>query len=131
MSLALQHALLWPILPIALLFAFVRIVIKRANSPLALLKGPPSTSNILPERLFEFLSSDDIGSLCELWARQCGLVFKIPTWFGGDHVVVCDPKALAHLHAKDGFTYLRSPLTKTLTKTFVSRFSCCPNRFTV
>jgi cytochrome P450 len=122
MSLALQCTLSQLILPLALLFALTklfRIVIKRANSPLALLKGPPGTSKIFPGRLFEFLSSDDIGSLCEVWAKQYGLVFKIPTWLGGSHVILCDPKAVAHLYAKDGFTYLRSPLNKAFSRAFI------------
>jgi cytochrome P450 len=121
MNLSLRHALLELILPFALIFALtklVRIVIKRTNSPLALLKGPPGTSKFLPGGLFDYLSSDDIGALCELWARQYGAVFKIPTWLGGSHVILCDPKAVAHVYAKDGFAYLRSPPTKTLVKAF-------------
>ena len=130
MSLGFQHAVLRLLLPIALLIALTklaRLVVKRSNSPLALLRGPPATSNIIPRRLFEFISSDDVGSLCERWARHYGPIFKIPTFLGGSHVVLCDPKAVAHVYAKDGFAYLRNPFTKAILGTFVRGYSCCHN----
>jgi len=77
------------------------------------LRGPPSESFLygVGKRT---LDPDDAGAAYEEWAQEYGPVFTVPSTLGGDRVVLCDPKAIAHFYSKDTWTYIQTPLTKKL-----------------
>ena len=53
------------------------------------------------------------------WAKEYGLVHRIPWLFGEDQLVVLDPKALSHIMTKDTWEYSRSPTGNRVIKTAV------------
>ncbi|KIL62637.1 hypothetical protein M378DRAFT_108174 [Amanita muscaria Koide BX008] len=67
------------------------------------------------EKFFE----NDFGLRLEKWANEYGSVYKLPIGLGRSHVILCDPKAITHFHAKDGFTYLRHPFLKAVLEMFL------------
>ncbi|KIL62639.1 hypothetical protein M378DRAFT_165469 [Amanita muscaria Koide BX008] len=89
--------------------------IDRRNSPLAELRGPPRKTLFSGRRRDPF-SSDNIQVRTAKWAEEYGSVYKTTTALGWTIVVLCDPKAIAHFHAKDGTTYARLPFLNTLTE---------------
>jgi len=109
------------------LFAFIilastkliQYLLYRSTSRLAKLKGPSNTS-ILFGRSTEIIKSLDRSAVYEQWANQYGAVYKIPTAMGGTRVVICDPKAISHILAKDTYTYIGVPLFRKLMTKFVS-----------
>ena len=94
----------------------VKVTVDRRNSPLAELRGPPRTDGS-GRKLF---SPDDHGFLFEEWAKEYGSIFKVSLGFGWRTVVICDPKAISYLHAKDGSTYVRHPILAALVNAWVS-----------
>ena len=101
----------------------VQFVINQLKSSrLPRLKGP-SNNNLIFGRLAEVFASKDLAALYQSWAEEYGTVFQIPAQFlGGRHLILCDPKAIAHLHSKDTFTYHTLPAWKRFFKKFVSRY---------
>lgn len=67
------------------------------------------------EKFFE----NDFGLRLEKWANEYGSVYRLPIGLGRSHVILCDPKAITHFHAKDGFTYLRHPFLKAVLEMFL------------
>lgn len=94
---------------------------QRRSSRLPRLKGPSSNSFFFG-RIREVLLSKDRAALYEHWAEDHGVVYQIPAPLGGRRVILCDPKAIVHLHSKDSFTYQALPLSKVFMKKFVSRY---------
>ena len=91
------------------------------SSRLHRLKGP-SNNNLLFGRLPEVLASKDSGAVYQSWAEEYGAVYQIPAQLGGRHIIICDPKAIAHFHSKDTFTYHALPFSKKFVKKFVSQY---------
>jgi hypothetical protein len=94
----------------------VKVTVDRRNSPVAELRGPPGTDRS-GRKLF---NSDDHGFLFEEWAKEYGPVFKVSIGLGWRAVVLCDPKAISYMHAKDGYTYRRHPILAAMVKAWVS-----------
>jgi hypothetical protein len=91
------------------------------SSRLPRLKGPPN-NNLLFGRLAEVFASKNCAALYQSWAEEYGAVYQIPAQFlGGRHLILCDPKAITHLHSKDTFTYQALPLSKKFFNKLVSR----------
>ncbi|KAF8700575.1 hypothetical protein AX14_000678, partial [Amanita brunnescens Koide BX004] len=88
------------------------------SSRLHRLKGP-SNNNLLFGRLPEVLASKDSGAVYQSWAEEYGAVYQIPAQLGGRHIIICDPKAIAHFHSKDTFTYHALPFSKKFVKKFI------------
>lgn len=104
-------------------FKLVQYLLRKPTSCLIALKGPPNT-NILFGRSAEILKSFDRSAIYQQWANEYGAVYKVPTALGGTRIIICDPKAAAHIYAKDTFTYVGLPVLKRFTKKFVS----CPTQ---
>ena len=101
---------------------FVQFVVNHVRSSrLPRLKGP-SNNNFLFGRLREVIVSKDRGVLYQSWTEEYGNVYQIPGMTGGRRIILCDPKAIAHFHSKDTFTYQALPFSKTFLKKFVSRY---------
>ncbi|KAF8318880.1 cytochrome P450 [Amanita rubescens] len=98
-------------------FKLVRSIVKRAGARLSQLKGPPSTS-FLFGRLPEISNSSDRAGLYSRWVSEYGPVFQIPVQLGGRRVMLCDPKAIAHVLSKDTFTYIGTPSFRIFLKEF-------------
>ncbi|KAG6329015.1 hypothetical protein ID866_10074 [Astraeus odoratus] len=84
----------------------IRAVLRRLR--MTRLRGPPRMG-FISGRAKQLFESTDAGSLYEAWANECGLVYEVPTAFGGNKIVLCDPKALAHFYAKETWTYVHIP----------------------
>ncbi|EIW77649.1 cytochrome P450 [Coniophora puteana RWD-64-598 SS2] len=71
------------------------------------LRGPPSTSFLtgVGEVLFE---ASDASILYEEWANTLGPAFSVSVGLGRSRVVLCDPRAAAHVYARDSTVYRRS-----------------------
>lgn len=101
-------------------FKLVRYLLRRPTSRVVALKGPPNT-NILFGRSAEIIKSFDRSAIYEQWANEYGAVYTIPTALGGTRLIVCDPKAAAHIYTKDTYAYVGIPVLKRFMKKFVSR----------
>ena len=86
------------------------------------LRGPPRTHLIygVSKDLFK---SSSTGSLFEQWAKEYGPVYEVPTTLGGNKIVLCDPKAVAHYYARETWTYLLLPSTRRFMERNVGHFS--------
>ena len=113
-----------------LLVKVVRFVVNQVRSSrLPRLKGP-SNNNFLFGRLRETFASKDRAALYQSWVDEYGDVYQIPAQLGGRRLILCDPKAIAHVQSRDTFTYHGLPFSKKFLKKFVSRFeSCCCVKF--
>ncbi|KIO07015.1 hypothetical protein M404DRAFT_24140, partial [Pisolithus tinctorius Marx 270] len=71
------------------------------------LRGPPRTDLIYgaSKRIFE---SPDAGAIYEVWAKEYGVVFEVPTTLGGAKIMLTDPRALAHYYARETWTYVQT-----------------------
>jgi hypothetical protein len=79
------------------------------------LKGPPSKSFLFG--LSEYLLTvPDPSVVYDEWSHIYGAVFQIPTEFGGTRVIVCDPKAIAHVLGHETSTYVKPPLWRAFMK---------------
>ncbi|KAK1219452.1 hypothetical protein PQX77_017824 [Marasmius sp. AFHP31] len=82
------------------------------------LGGPPSNSRIFGLTK-ELQTSEDVGKIYEDWAVEYGSVYKIPTIFGREKIMILDPKAISHFYSKETFVYVGTPLQrKALTPAF-------------
>ena len=75
------------------------------------LRGPPRT-NLIYGCSKDLFKSIVTGSLFEQWAKEYGPVYEVPTTLGGNKIVLCDPKAIAHFYARETWTYLLLPSTR-------------------
>ena len=89
------------------------------SSRLPRLKGPPN-NNFIFGRLREVFDSKDRAPIYESWSEQYGAVFQMPGMIGGRRLILCDPKAIVHVHSRDTFTYQGLPFSKKFQKKFVS-----------
>ncbi|KAF9255629.1 cytochrome P450 [Marasmius fiardii PR-910] len=84
------------------------------------LNGPPGTSRIFG-LMREMQRSEDVGLLFETWAAKYGPVFKVPTLFGGENLVVLDPKAITQFYSKETTVYVGTKAGKRLIATFLGK----------
>ena len=82
------------------------------------LQGPPSESFLygVGKRI---LDVEDSGAIYEAWAKEYGSVYMVPSSLWKKRVVLCDPKAIAHFNAKGTWSYLLTPMVKTVRADFV------------
>ncbi|KAG2132746.1 cytochrome P450 [Suillus clintonianus] len=93
----------------AALWAFVKVLrVLRLRSKTTQLRGPPRTSFIYGVSR-DLDSSHDSGAMFEHWATEYGVVYMIPGVLGQNMLVLCDPKAIAHLYARETWTYMQTP----------------------
>ncbi len=108
------------LIPLYIVVMLARIVISRqGSSRLPRLKGPPNQYSFLG-RLPEVLQSKDRAGMYQRWTEEYGAVFQVPGLLGGRSIILCDPKAIAHLHSKDSLTYQALPFAKMFMKKIVS-----------
>ncbi|KAG1840185.1 cytochrome P450 [Suillus subalutaceus] len=83
-------------------------------------RGPQS-----PSWLFGFAktvnSAAIITELYEHWAKEYGLVYKVPHVLGLSRVILWDPKAISHFFARDTWLYNQTPFNKLAIQTTVGR----------
>ncbi|KAG2039475.1 cytochrome P450 [Suillus americanus] len=72
------------------------------------LRGPPRTSFIYGVS-HDLASSHDSSEMYERWATEYGVAYMIPSILGQTTIVLCDPRAIAHLYARDTWSYVRTP----------------------
>ncbi|KAF8700574.1 hypothetical protein AX14_000677, partial [Amanita brunnescens Koide BX004] len=105
-----------------LLFVVVKLVQfvidQLRGSRLPRLKGPSNNSPLFG-RLRDLLASNDRGVVYQSWAEEYGAVYQIPAQLGERRIIICDPKAIAHFHSKDTFTYHALPFSKKFVKKFI------------
>jgi hypothetical protein len=90
----------------------LRYVVRRRAT---VLKGPPSKSFLFG--LSEYLLTvPDPSVVYDEWSHIYGAVFQIPTEFWGTRVVVCDPKAIAHVLGHETSIYVKPPLWRAFVK---------------
>ena len=85
------------------------------------LRGPASKSFVFGVSE-DILASHDLGELFRNWEKAHGPVYEIPSGLGSKMVVFGDPKAIAHVLAKDTTTYHQRRLIKILLKDLVNSF---------
>ncbi|KAF7316002.1 Cytochrome P450 [Mycena indigotica] len=92
---------------IAGIFLAVYRIVKRRR--ILRLRGPPSPSFVFGNTQ-EIAAAADPAELYDLWATTYGSVYRAHGPMGSDRLVICDPKALAHLLALDTWKYSHPPL---------------------
>ncbi|KAJ6448441.1 cytochrome P450, partial [Mycena sanguinolenta] len=75
------------------------------------LQGPPSKSFIFGHTK-EIVGVWSPADLYENWTQKYGSVFQVRGPLGSERIVLCDPKAIGHLHALDSWKYSHSPIAK-------------------
>ena len=85
------------------------------------LRGPPRT-NLIYGASKDLFKSSDTGSIFEQWAKEYGPAYEIPTTLGGNKIVLCDPKAIAHYYARETWTYVLLPSSKRFMQRNVGHF---------
>ncbi|KAF8900292.1 cytochrome P450 [Gymnopilus junonius] len=81
------------------------LLFKRLSfSPLANLRGPPSSSLIFGN-VMELQHQEDAGELEYKWISQYGEACKISGAFGQELLMLADPKALHHIVQASGYRY--------------------------
>lgn len=78
------------------------------------LSGPKSTS-LLFEVSRELFESPDMGAMFEAWSKEYGVAYEVPMMAGQKQIMVCDPKAVAYLFARDTWSYVRTPIITAAT----------------
>lgn len=95
------------------------------------LKGPSTGLFGAEEVLFE---SVDAAAVYEAWYKEHGVVYEIPMILGERKIILCDPKAIAHLFSMDSWTYVLAHADKVTIARSVREFpmSCIflPSRST-
>ena len=84
------------------------------------LRGPPNPSFVwgVDKAL---LMSPDSGVVYEKWVEEYGGVYEAPLALGGRRIVLCDPKAIAHIYGSESSTYVLTHFGKIATENVVSR----------
>ncbi|KAF8890488.1 cytochrome P450 [Infundibulicybe gibba] len=87
------------------------------RSRTTVLRGPHSNNPLLGFTV-ELARFERPDKLFARWELDHGPVFQIPSLFGAKHVVLCDPKAIAHFYSKDTFTYRQTAAVRLYVKHF-------------
>ncbi|KAN0098017.1 Cytochrome P450 [Tylopilus felleus] len=102
-------------------YALVKIFqIPRCRLKTTDLRGPPNPSFLWGVGKETFLSPDS-GQVYEKWAEEYGGVYEVAGSFGSKKIVLCDPKAIAHLWGGEPWTYVLTPFGFIATETFVGK----------
>ncbi|KAG7441583.1 cytochrome P450 [Guyanagaster necrorhizus] len=92
-------------------FLIYKISTNRHSSITPKLRGPPSQSWLFGvTRVLR--DAEDPGLLYEQWASEYGSVFTVPGFLGEPRVVLYDPKAVTHFYGKEGFGYVKTPVSR-------------------
>ena len=105
-----------------LLFIFVVRLIKNSRSRVhtTKLQGPPGENFFVG--LFPAISGVDAPlKAFEKWAKQYGTVFSLPMGFGRQDVMIWDIKAVAHILARDTFSYHQPNFTRVFLENMAGR----------
>lgn len=117
MGSALSNTLVVPLFVLFAAFKLFRFFSTWNKPTLPKLKGPPNP-NFIWGSLREVNTSRDKGATFGRWAAKYGPVFQIPSQFGGRHIILSDPKAIAHFLSKDTFNYIGTNFSKAFIKKF-------------
>ncbi|KAH0839441.1 cytochrome P450 [Lanmaoa asiatica] len=102
-------------------YSVLKVVqITRRRLKTTALRGPPNPSFVWGVGK-TLLTSRDSGAVYEKWAEEYGGVYKVPSALGGTRIVLCDPKAIAHLYGGEPWTYILTPFGKIATENFVGK----------
>ena len=104
---------------IALVIAIRLYQIHSRRSRTTKLKGPPSKSFLLGVTK-DIFDAYDPGAVWNDWEKTYGSTYEINGTLGSKMVVVGDPKAIAHVFAKDTTIYHQLTFFKVLTRRSVS-----------
>ncbi|PBK72110.1 cytochrome P450 [Armillaria solidipes] len=88
-----------------------KISTNRKSSITTKLRGPPSQS-LLFGLIRVLRNAEDSGLLYEQWASEYGSVYSFPAFLGEQRLVLYDPKAVAHFYGKEGFGYIKTPISR-------------------
>ena len=64
--------------------------------------------------------------MLENWAQEYGPVFRVPIALGRNQLVLCDPKAMAHIYSKETYGYVQSGFARIFIESLVSAYSFVP-----
>ncbi|TFY61456.1 hypothetical protein EVG20_g7054 [Dentipellis fragilis] len=86
------------------------------------LRGPPRDSFVTgtAERLYT-RETGFSGRVFEEWAERYGAAYVLPGKMGRDSVVLFDPKAVAHVYAKDTYGYTQRVESKAASERLIGR----------
>ena len=98
------------------------VLAARRKSKTTRLRGPPRT-NLIYGVSKDLFKSSTTGSLFEQWTKEYGPVYEVPTPLGGNRIVLCDPKAIAHFCAREPWTYTLLPFIRRFMESFVGHFT--------
>ncbi|KAG6330483.1 hypothetical protein ID866_8607 [Astraeus odoratus] len=79
------------------------------------LRGPPRSSFIYGTAK-DTEESSDTGYMYEAWIKDYGAVFEVPVALGRSTIMLFDPKALQHYCARETWTYIALPSSRTAFK---------------
>ncbi|KAK0227136.1 cytochrome P450 [Armillaria nabsnona] len=88
-----------------------KISTNRKSSITTKLRGPPRQS-LLFGLIRVLRNAEDPGLLYEQWASEYGSVYSFPAFLGEQRLVLYDPKAVAHFYGKEGFGYIKTPISR-------------------
>lgn len=103
----------------ALYIAFKVLQVAHRRLKTTALRGP-SNPSVVWGIAKVLLTSPDAGAQYEKWAEEFGGVYEVPSVLGGRKIVLCDPKAVAHLYGGEPWTYILTPFLKAITEHLVS-----------
>ena len=103
------------------LYAVLKVAaVVRCRLKTTALRGPPNPCFVWGIGKV-LLSAPESGAVYEKWAEEYGGVYEVPAALGGRKIVLCDPKAIAHLYAGEPWSYTLTPSGKIATEHLVSR----------
>ncbi|KAG9309800.1 cytochrome P450 [Chiua virens] len=106
---------------IGALYAIIKVVqATRKRMKTTALRGPPSSSFLWGVGRM-LLTSPDSGLVFEKWAEEYGSAFEVASPLGGKKIVLCDPKAVAHMFGLEPWTYVLTPFGHIGTERFVGK----------
>ncbi|KAF8548044.1 cytochrome P450, partial [Imleria badia] len=92
--------------------AFIKLMrTSRSRLRTTKLRGPASSSFAYGVGKV-LMEADDPASIYESWAHEYGAAYEVPSTLLRRRVILYDPKAIAHFHAKQSWTYVRTPFAK-------------------
>ncbi len=95
-----------------------KISTNRKSSITTKLRGPPRQS-LLFGLIRVLRNAEDPGLLYEQWASEYGSVYSFPAFLGEQRLVLYDPKAVAHFYGKEGFGYIKTPISRMFIEILV------------
>ena len=101
-----------------IVLSLVQVIRRRLKT--TALRGPPNPSFLWGVAKV-LQTSPDIGAQFEKWAEEYGGVYEIPVLLEGRRIILCDPKAIAHLFGGEPWTYILTPSSKIGIEKIVSR----------